>query len=197
MKTPLFVLSATCAVLFVGCGSPASYTEPTNTKTAVVSLNKINVQDWETAADQMIQSLLSSGVLEKAPAQPAVMAVDRIVNKTSDANLDTEMLEKKIRIALNRSGKVLTTTTYGRKAESQMAQDIQTKNDFLSGDRPADRSPDYTLTGKIIEDTARAGSTRQVTYIFQLSLTNTRQGLAVWEEEKTIQKTGSKAAVGW
>ena len=197
MKTFLLTAAAGGLLLLAGCGTPATYTDPTNTKTAVVSLNKINVQDWDNAANEMIQSLLGSQILDKAPVQPAVLAMDRIVNKTSDANLDTDMLEKKIRIALNRSGKVETTTTYGRNAESRMAQDIQTKRDFLGGNGPADRAPNYTLSGKIIEDVARDGSTRQVTYVFQLSLTDVRSGNAVWEDEKKIQKTGSRAAVGW
>jgi uncharacterized protein (TIGR02722 family) len=184
--------------LFSGCVTDGvAYTEASNPKTQVVSLNKVNVQDWETAADAMIQSLLTSGVVEKAPRQPALLAVDRITNKTTDANLDTDLLSKKIRIALMRTGKVQTTTTYGRQAEAQIAQDVQVKKDFLSGDAPKDRSPDYTLTGKIIEDSARAGSTRQTTYVFQLSLTDTASGAAVWEDEKTIQKTGTRASVGW
>lgn len=198
MKNTILALAGACAIALIsGCGSPATYTDSTNTKTAVVSLDKVNVQDLKSFSDQMIQSLLNSGVLSKAPTQPAVMAIDRVVNKTSNANLDTSIIEKNIRIALNQSGKVLTTTTYGRHAESQMAQDIQTKNDFLGGDKPVDRSPDFTLTGKVIEDVARAGNTRQVTYFLQLSLTDTHSGLAVWEEQKDIQKTGTRGAVGW
>jgi len=198
-----FFPCAALALFLGGCaeGPPggAAYTNPTDSRTALVSLDKVNIQDWDTASDQMIQSLLISDVLTHVPKSPAVLAIDRIVNKTTDANLDTELLTKNIRIALNRSGKILTTTTYGRHAESAMAQDVQTKNDFLNGDsaHTPDHSPDYTLTGKIIEDSARAGETRQVTYVFQLSLTDTRSGLAVWEDQKLIQKTGHRAQVGW
>lgn len=203
MKIHLLIWPGVMALVCItGCEtapSNAVYTNPTNSRTAVVSLNKINIQDWETASDQMIQSLLNSDVLSKAPRAPAVFAVDRIVNKTTDANLDTELLTKNIRIALNKSGKVLTTTTYGNLAESRMAQDIQVKNDFLNSEsnHAKDNSPDYTLSGKIIEDSARAGETRQITYIFQLSLTDTQRGLAVWEDQKTIQKTGTRSQVGW
>lgn len=198
MKQPLLLAGlAASGLLFTGCGTTASYTNPTDSKTAVVSLNKVNVQDWDAAAGEMIDSLLTSGVLDRAPKQPAVLAIDRIVNKTSDANLDTAQLEKKIRVALSRTGKVLTTTTYGTKAESQIAKDVQVKRDFVNEDRPVDRSPDYALTGRIIEDVARAGNTRQITFSFQLSLTDTRSGLAVWEDEKQIQKTGTRSSVGW
>jgi hypothetical protein len=203
MKKHLLILSSAAAIALIsGCGTPpgaAVYTNPTDSTTAVVNLNKINMQDWDTASHDMIQSLLSSDVLSKAPRSPAIFAVDRIVNKTTDANLDTDMLTKNIRIALNKSGKILTTTTFGVHAESGMAQDVQTKNDFLNSDtnHTTDHSPDFTLSGKIIEDSARAGETRQITYVFQLSLTDTHSGLAVWEDQKTIQKTGTRSQVGW
>ena len=201
MKTSLILAAVTAALILSGCGTPpgaAVYTNPTDSTTAIVNLNKINVQDWDTASHQMIQSLLTSNVLSGAAHLPAVMAVDRIVNKTSDANLDTDLLTKNIRIALRNSGKVVTTTTYGMNAESGMAKDIQAKNDFLNSDNHSvDHSPDYTLTGKILEDDARAGETRQTTYTFQLSLTDTHTGVAVWEDSKTIQKTGTRSQVGW
>jgi penicillin-binding protein activator len=198
----LIPLSALALAFIPGCATApgsAIYTNPTNSSTAVVNLNKINIQDWDAASDQMIQSLLNSEVLSKAPKSPAIFAIDRIVNKTTDANLDTELLSKNIRIALNKSGKVLTTTTYGNLAESRMSQDVQAKNDFLNSDssHAQDHSPDFALSGKIIEDSARAGETRQTTYIFQLSLTDTHSGLAVWEDQKMIQKTGTRSQVGW
>jgi len=177
--------------------SDVKYTDPSNPKTQVTNLGKVNVQDWENAAAAMVQSLLDSKAIEQAPIQPALLAIDRIVNKTTDANLDTDMLAKKIRISLMKTGKVQTTTTYGTKAESKMAQDVQTKKEFLSGDAPKDHSPHFILSGKIIEDTAREGNTRQVTYVFQLALTSTASGAAVWEDEKTIQKTGKRSTIGW
>jgi hypothetical protein len=57
--------------------------------------------------------------------------------------------------------------------------------------------PDYTLSGKILEVRAPAGSTRQTSYVFQLSLTEVKTGLSVWEEEKQITKQGKRNAVGF
>ena len=42
----------------------------------------------------MIKSLLASGALDKAPKQPAVLAISRIVNNTTQ-QIDTDMLTKK------------------------------------------------------------------------------------------------------
>ena len=62
---------------------------------------------------------------------------------------------------------------------------------------------DYVTDGKIgIDLTATyastsAGSTKQVSYIFQMSLANTASGRLVWEGEKTITKQGEKNAIGF
>jgi len=186
------------SLFFTGCESTdAKYVDSKGPET-VVSLDQINIQDWTNASDQMISSLLTSGVLERAPEQPAIMAVSRIVNNTQQ-QVDTDMLTKKIRVALNQSGKVVTTTTIGLggKAEDPLAKDAADMNAFMSGEKQQTKMPYYTLSGKLLEDRARAGSTCQVTYTFQLSLTEVRSGLAVWEDEKQITKQGKKASVGW
>jgi len=186
------------AVVFTGCEtSEARYVDSKGPET-IVSLDQINIQDWNRAAEQMVASLLASGVLERAPEQPAIMAISRIVNNTQQ-QVDTDMLTKKIRVALNQSGKVVTTTTIGLggKAEDPLAKDSGDMQAFMSGEKQQTKLPYYTLSGKLLEDRARAGSTRQVTYTFQLSLTEVKSGLAVWEDEKQITKQGKKASVGW
>jgi PBP1b-binding outer membrane lipoprotein LpoB len=44
---------------------------------------------------------------------------------------------------------------------------------------------------------ACSGSTRQSTYSFQLSLTDSKTGLAVWEDKKEITKQGTRPSVGF
>lgn len=200
MNTRLLALSAvvTPAALFLaGCETGATYTDSKGTGT-IVSLDQIDIQDWNRAADEMVASLLASGVLERAPEQPAVMAVSRIVNNTMQ-QVDTDSLTKKIRIELNRSGKTITTTTLGLggRAEDPLAKEAAEMQAMLDGQKKATTLPYYTLSGKLIEDRARAGSTRQVTYTFQLSLTTVKDGLAVWEDEKQITKIGKKPSVGF
>ena len=43
----------------------------------------------------------------------------------------------------------------------------------------------------------KAGNTSQSTYSFQLSLTDPKTGLAVWEGEKEITKQGTRSSVGF
>lgn len=198
MKLPLLATAAAIALLGSGCASQnARYVDSQGPQT-IVSLNQINIQDWNNAAEKLVASLLSSGVLDRAPELPAVMAVSRIRNNTQQ-QVDTDNLTKKIRIALNQSGKVVTTTTLGAdgKAEDAMAADVGAMQAFMAGEKQKTLLPYYTLSGKLLENRAEAGNTRQVTYTFQLSLTTTKNGLAVWEDEQQITKQGQRATVGW
>ncbi|MCF6157305.1 MAG: penicillin-binding protein activator LpoB [wastewater metagenome] len=178
-----------------GCATHTRYVEPTGPRTLVTS--EINIQDFSYAAEDMVQSLLTSGAIDKTQQQPAVLAISRIVNNTTQ-QIDTDMLVKKIRVALNQSGKVLTTTTMGLGgiAEDPLARDIQQEREFYADKKGPPRLPDYTLSGKIIEQSDRKDNVRQVAYIFQLSLTND-EGLAVWEEEKQIAKQSKRSVIGW
>lgn len=201
MKTVhIFCAGAVLSLLLTGCASTkARYIDPQGTET-IVSLDQINIQDWSNAADQLVDSLLVSGVLERAPKQPAVLAISRIINNTQQ-HVDISSLTKKIRVSLNRTGKIVTTTTMGLggRVEDPMAKDAADYAAFMS-DKPAETTaslPDYTLSGKLIEDRARAGRDRQTTFSFQMSLTAVSSGLAVWEDEVQITKAGRKPSVGW
>lgn len=193
-----FLLLPALAVM-VGCqsGGTSTYIDPQGTQT-IVSLDQINIQDWNMAADDLVADLLASGVLDRVPEQPAVMAVSRIVNNTLQ-QVDTDSLTKKIRIALNQSGKVVTTSTLGLRGqvEDPLAAEVNQMNAFLEGRPQQTTMPYFTLSGKLLQDNARAGTVRQVTYTFQLSLTTVRDGLAVWEGEKLITKQATGARVGW
>jgi hypothetical protein len=193
----LSVLALAAAV--TGCANKTTYVDP-NSSNLVVSTEGINIQDFAQAAEAMAQSLIanniSTGNLKSGvPGEPALIAISRIQNNTGQ-QLDTDQLVKKIRIDLLRTGKVYTSSTiaYGG-AQDPLAADLQ-KADQLLGQKAAGRLPDYTLSGKIIEDRASAGRTKQTSYIFQLSLSS-RAGIAVWEDEKIVTKQGKRNSVGF
>lgn len=199
MKLLLASSLAAAALLTTGCATKndARYIDSQGPQT-IVSLNQINIQDWNKAADKLVADLLASGVLERAPNQPAVMAISRIRNNTQQ-QVDTDSLTKKVRIALNQTGKVVTTTTLGAdgKVEDGVAADVGAMSAFMSGEKQKTTLPFYTLSGKLLEDRVSSGGVRQVTYTFQLSLTTVKDGLAVWEGEELITKQGQRSSVGW
>ncbi len=191
-----------CAVLIAvtavcGC-QPAQYVDSKGSN-LVVSMNQVNIQDFEAASEALVGGMVNSGVLAKAPRQPAALAISRVVNDTS-RQFDTDQLMKKIRIALLQTGKVQVTQAvgFGGTVEDPMAKETYEAKRFLDGksQTPVDL-PDFTITAKILENATSAGSTKQISYIFQMSLADTASGRLVWEGEKTITKQGEKNAIGF
>ena len=197
MKNKIIIpLIAAGAAFITGCGTNAHYVD-SGGRQSIVSIGQINIQDYIQAANSATSDLLASGALDKVANPPAVLAISRIVNNTGQ-QIDTDLLTKKIRVALLQSGKAVTTTTFGLggTAEDPMAKGLQQESEFKS-DQNTTRTPDFTLSGKIIQLTAKAGDTSQSTYSFQLSLTDPKSGLAVWESDKDITKQGTRSSVGF
>ena len=192
MNSKKIILPITAAAALIaagGCGTRATYVEPTGSR-LITSVNEINIQDFAKAADAMTQSLIdnaiATGKVYGPNGKPALMAISRIVNNTGE-QIDVDLLIKRMRVALLRTGKVQTTTTMGLGGpEDPLAASYQQDT----------RIPDYTLSGRIIQSRAQAGRIRQSAFVFQLSLSS-NAGIAIWEDEKTIVKQGSRNTVGF
>lgn len=190
------------AALFAGCARN-KVIDPT-TDQGIVSVGQVDIQDFSRAANDMATDLLKSPILAKyGPDRQAVLAISLIENRTS-TQLDTDLLIKRIRMALLNSGKVVTTTVVSAGASEDP---LVRENRNLRKDDEFDQStiatkgtlkaPDFTLSGKIIDVKVRDGHLRQASYDFQLSLTDKNTGTAVWEGLKTITKQGRHNAVSW
>ncbi|MEI6794987.1 MAG: hypothetical protein WCL05_07110 [Verrucomicrobiota bacterium] len=176
----LFLLA--CAVLIVGCGTPASYKDA-NGRELVVSLDKVNIQDFATAGAQMLQSMITSPSFSKGAP---VLQLGSITNDTAD-NFDTALLLSKLTVPLVNAGRV---TLLDNDATANAAR-------AESGSKANVPHAEYVLKGKILEDRSNAGSTRQSSFVFQLTLVEVKRGVAVWTEEKIVTKQGSKNSVGF
>jgi uncharacterized protein (TIGR02722 family) len=162
-----------------------------------VNTAAINSQDWANAADQLVASLLSGGALNNAPRTPAVLAIDRVINNTQ-LMVDTDLLIKKIRVALTQTGKVAITNTMGLGERAVVASEAAELEEMQSGKKQKTLVPDYTLYAKLIQQRDQGTKSVQNTYSFQMSLVETKTGLTVWEEEKSIAKqTKNSSSVGW
>jgi uncharacterized protein (TIGR02722 family) len=195
------ITAAVLPALALGCAT-AKYIDHDG-RDSVVNVGQINTQDWIRAADELTQSLLLSGALGSVAGKPKVLMIGRIKNNTTQ-HIDTDSLMKKIRVALNKGGRALTTTAVGldgpEDESSKAVRELRADDEFNQATIPGKGnlvSPDFSVSGKIIQNNARAGRIKQSEFAFQLSLTDLKTGLAVWEEEKLIVKQGSRAAVGW
>lgn len=184
-------------LLLTGCETPTETRTVDAKGPDVINTSAINSQDWANAADQLLNSLLSSEALNNAPRKPAVLAVDRIINNTS-LMVDTDLLIKKIRVGLTQTGKVAITNTMGLGERAVVASEAAELEEMQSGKKAKILVPDYTLYAKLIQQTDRNSKVTQNTYSFQMSLVQVKTGLTVWEEEKQIAKqTKAAPRVGW
>jgi penicillin-binding protein activator len=198
-KQIALTLSACTALALSGpsCSTSAKYVQP-DSQRLITNVGQINIQDYAAAADAMVNSLIDQvinpGKLKTEDGSGvALLAISRIQNSTGQ-QIDTDLLTKKMRVSLSRTGKVQTFITFNLgDPEDPLAKDRVELENTRTQQR---RLPDYTLSGKIIEDRAQAGRVQQSAYVFQLSLTSP-QGIAVWEEEKTIVKQGSRPSIGF
>ena len=188
------IAAAVLPALALGCAT-AKYIDHDG-RDSIVNVGQINTQDWIRAADELTQSLLLSGAIQSVAGKPKVLMIGRIKNNTTQ-HIDTDSLMKKIRVSL-------TTTAVGldgpEDESSKAVRELRADDEFNQTTIPGKGnlvSPDYSLSGKIIQNSARAGRIKQSEFAFQLSLTDLKTGLATWEEEKLIVKQGSRAAVGW
>lgn len=192
MKSLPYFFSCLALLILTGCAT----TITRDPDKSVISRG-IDQKEWNDAAVTMIESLkndfINAGKLQSPPDKPALLAISRIVNNTGE-RIDLDLLVKKIQIALNRTDRIVTSTTIGiGEAVDPIAQEEQRRARLLGLDPSR---PNYTLSGKVIEQVSRSGNIKDVSYTFQLSLTKTPEGFAVWEEEQTITKQIKRHGVG-
>ncbi|HSV13107.1 MAG TPA: hypothetical protein VLI90_02525 [Tepidisphaeraceae bacterium] len=176
------------ASLSGGCADTSAKRVETGGPESIRTVDQIDDQDWSEAATKMTKSMLAQDNLfpPKSDGGKQVLEISRIINNTSQ-NVDTDLLVKKIRVVLNQSGKVVTQTTDMR------SRDVGNLTNFMDDKEKV--IADYRLSGKMIENRAKAGDIRQSTFYFQLSLTD-KAGNDIWENEIPITKIGSHNAVG-
>lgn len=205
-KTLIIATIAGAALLFNGCASTsgAQYVGANTPQAQPVTTMGIDRQDFEKAAEEAISSLLQSGALNKNDGGRYVVSIGRILNDTTQ-RIDTDMLIKKIRIAMLQSGKaVISTAVSAGGAEDSMIYETRKlrENEEFKQNTVAKKgtiyAPDFSLSGKIIQRSAKATNNKQlVEYYFQLTLSHIESGLAFWEGESVIGKMGSNDTVSW
>jgi len=182
-------------LLITGCQTAETRTIDASGPQAL-NTGGINSQDWYNAADQLVGSLLTSGALDKSAVQPSVLAIDRIINNTQ-LNVDTDLLIKKIRVSLLQTGKVAVTNTMGLGERAVVASEAAEMDEMTTGKKAKILTPNYTLYGKLIQQTDRLNGVTQNTYSFQMSLVDVKTGLTVWEDDRAIAKQTKKSTLGW
>lgn len=206
MRATLFTIFFLFVLFVAGCGEPATRNIDmvNDDGKAVMALG---YRDFDKAASQMIQSMLSSGALNKQGGGRYVMTTGRIKNDTMQ-RLDTDQLMAKIEEELLNSGKVVMTSAIGGAgAPDQMVFDVRdikesdVADEFDDSTLPAKKqliAPELSIAGKIFQKNLRYDNDeQQVEYYFQLLVTDITSGLRFWQKEVIIGKRGSNKSVAW
>lgn len=189
-----------CAIL-AACGG-TSVVDLNNEKEVANMQNvmELEYRDWTNTAEKMTQSMISSGALNQT--QKPVIAIANIVNDTTQ-RFDTDVLIKKIRTTLVKSGRAQIATNFSgedlttekmrsKRSDAEYDQNTIAKTGTLV-------APNMSLSGKMLQRNLKLDSgwfssvDTRVEYYLQLTLTDLKTGLSVWEDEQPIIKEGTHA----
>jgi uncharacterized protein (TIGR02722 family) len=161
---------------------------------------ELEYRDWVKTAEKMTDSMLKSGGFAKV--QNPVIAMGRMTNDTSQ-RIDTDVLTKKIRTVLVNSGRAEITTNFtGEDSTSDKVRANRSNSEYDSSTIAAKGTlvaPNLSLSGKMLQRNLKLDTSwfdsrdSRVEYYLQLTLTNVKTGLSVWEEEQPIIKEGKNA----
>ena len=161
---------------------------------------ELEYRDWTNTAEKMTESMMKSGAFKQV--KNPVIAMGNIVNDTQQ-RFDTDVLTKKIRTTLLKSGTAQIATNFtgedsttnkvrAQRANAEYDQETIAKTGTLV-------APNMSLSGKMLQRNLKLESgifssvDTRVEYYLQLTLTDLKTGLSVWEDEQPIIKEGTHA----
>ena len=188
---------ALCAVLAACGGTRVVDTNNAKEVASMQNVMELEYRDWTNTAEKMTESMLASGALKQT--QKPVIAIGNIVNDTQQ-RFDTDILTKKIRTTLLKSGTAQIATNFsGEDLTSEKMRNMRTNAEYdqntiaKTGTLVA---PNMSLSGKMLQRNLKLDSgwfssvDSRVEYYLQLTLTDLKTGLSVWEDEQPIIKEG-------
>ena len=189
-------------MLICSCGTSPKRIDPAGENT-MITKHDINVKDWQIAAGKCINSLLESEVLDRNDGRKTIIMVSKVRNNTLE-HINTRILTDKIRRAVLKSGKAVTTTAVsGGGPEDTSTRDVRDlKNDEMFHPKTVQKNgtaiaPDMSLAGAIVQQKTKYGRTEESYFFFHMTLTDLKTGLALWEDNVEIVKQGKKAFLGY
>jgi len=191
---------AACLALCACGGTSVVDLQDTAEVAAMQHVMELEYRDWTNTAEKMTKSMLESGALNTK--QKPVIAIGNIVNDTQQ-RFDTDILTKKIRTTLLKSGKAQIATNY--TGEDTNADNVRKLRDNIEyaqttiANKGMLVAPNMSLSGKLLQRNLKLESgilssvDTRVEYYLQLTLTDLNTGLSVWEDEQPIIKEGKDA----
>lgn len=191
---------ALCAVL-TGCGGTRVVDLDNQQEVATMQdVMELEYRDWEKTAANMTDSMLKGNAL--TGINKPIIAVANIKNDTMQ-RFDTDILIKKIRATIVKSGRAQIATNFtGEDATSNTVRATRGNDEYdqsTFATKGTLVAPNMSLSGKMIQRNLKLESgwfsavDTRVEYYLQLTLTDLKTGLSVWEDEQPIVKEGTHA----
>ena len=191
---------ALCAVL-AGCGGTRVVDLENERDVATMQdVMELEYRDWTKTAENMTDSMLKSNALTRV--KNPVIAVANIKNDTMQ-RFDTDILIKKIRTTVLKSGRAQIATNFtGEDTTSNTVRSTRGNDEYNQSTFAGKGTlvaPNLSLSGKMLQRNLKIESgwfssvDTRVEYYLQLTLTDLKTGLSVWEDEKPIVKEGDHA----
>ena len=185
------------ALALTGCGSDAHYIEPGGPE-ALITVSAVDPAEWRRVAGEAAQSLVASGALKRTDGMEPVVMIGRIRNYTL-LHLETGLLTNRMRQAILASGqaKVTSAAGYGGNLDRAVRRIRERENDDLFNQSTVVKrgtvvAPNFSLAGMIIQQNTVSGRTEESYYMFHLTLTDLRTGIAVWEKNVDFAKQATR-----
>lgn len=156
--------------------------------------NEFGSTDLQTIAESMTRSLLQSRPIT-APREAPIVTLAEVKNKTSEY-IDTRSITEKIRTQLVKSGAVRFAVSTNEMQSQVDELSRQNQSGLYKNTGKAKmgqmQGAKYRLEGNISSIVKRSSNTKDVYYIFNLSLINNESGMLEWADDKEIRKTSAR-----
>ena len=198
-KRFLTILGPAClaAAALSGCGTDAHYIEPGGPE-ALITVSAVDPAEWKRVAGEAAQSLVASGALKRDDGMEPVVMIGRLRNYTL-LHLETGLLTNQMRQAILVSGqaKVSSAAGYGGNLDRSVRRIRERENDDLFNQSTVMKrgtvvAPNFSLAGMIIQQNTVSGRTEESYYMFHLTLTDLKTGIAVWEKNIDFAKQATR-----
>ena len=191
---------ALCAVLAACGGTRVVDLENEREVATMQDVMELEYRDWTKTAENMTDSMLKSNAL--SGVSKPVIAIANIKNDTMQ-RFDTDILIKKIRTTVLKSGRAQIATNFSGEDTTSDKTRTMRGNDEYDQSTFAGKgtliAPNLSLSGKMLQRNLKIESgwfssvDTRVEYYLQLTLTDLKTGLSVWEDEQPIVKEGDHA----
>ncbi|HOY47696.1 MAG: penicillin-binding protein activator LpoB [Alphaproteobacteria bacterium] len=201
MKKTKLVLALCALPFFAGCGETRVVDLDNSADVAgMQNVMELEYRDWTKTAEKMTSSMLKSGAFMRV--KNPVIAMGPMKNDTMQ-RFDTDILTKKIRTVIVNDGRAQIATNFtGEDATSDKVRTLRGNSEYGSDTIVAKGTlvaPNMSLSGKMIQRNLElqsgwfSSTDTRVEYYLQLTLTDLKTGLSVWEDEQPIVKEGDHA----